>query len=266
MLAKPLIHAAALLALALGLSTPALAVFGGKPVAEGDLVARSLAAILYRDGTGAHLCTATALGPRLMLTAAHCTDGGKSNMKVIFSTTLTDVPNAQLRDVSTIARAGKTPEAAGSFAYNNPDDVALIVLAAPAPGNTIFATFTDGDGTGKVRIAGYGGTSDLRNPGFGKAQLGFDGALRAATTTLAAKGPVLQASQSGGAGMCTGDSGGPAFTVAGKALRIAGVLIGVSAPRTQNDYCRGSAHFISIQRWHDWIVETATTLGQPINP
>jgi hypothetical protein len=184
---------------------------------------------------------------------------------VIFATSLTDVPLERVRNVKAIQRPKPTPEAKGSYAYNNPDDVALIVLDAPAPTGTSFATLTSADGTGAVRIAGYGATSDLRNAGFGKSQIGFDRTLRAAKTSLVAKGAVLTADQSHGAGVCTGDSGGPAFTIEGKALSIAGILIGVSAPKSINDYCRGSAHFVSIARWHSWIVSTAKALGQPLN-
>jgi secreted trypsin-like serine protease len=246
------------------LATPAFAVFGGKPVGSGDLVAKSVAAVLEQDAQGAHLCTATALGPRLMLTAAHCTDGGAKGMKVIFATTLAAVPLERLRNVTAIARGNKTADAKGSFAYNNPDDIALIVLDAPVPAGTAFASLTDGSGTGAVRVAGYGATSDYRNALFGKGEAGFDRTLRAAATSLAAKGAVLVADQSHGAGVCTGDSGGPAFTVAGKSLRVAGVLIGVSAPKSANDFCRGSAHYVSIPRWRDWIVSTAAKLGQPL--
>ena len=254
--------AAALLGLAM-LATPAFAVFGGKPVAPSDLPAKALAAVLYRTADGAHLCTALALAPRLMLTAAHCTDGGASATRLIFATTLVDVPPSQLRDVAAIARAPRTTGAKGSFAYDNPDDLALLVLASDVPKGTVFASLGQGDGTGTVRIAGYGATSDLRGV-VGNGQRGFDGILHLAVTTLTTRGPALVADQSGAAGMCTGDSGGPAFTVAGRTLRVAGVLIGVSAPRSASDFCRGSAHFASIDRWRDWIVATARRLGQPL--
>src|SRR6185369_16679653 len=64
----------AVLVMVLG-AAPASAVFGGKVLRDSDPLAKSVAAILYRDDTGAHLCTAVALGPKLLLTAAHCTAG-----------------------------------------------------------------------------------------------------------------------------------------------------------------------------------------------
>lgn len=262
-----LIRLFGLAALLLGLAVaPAFAVFGGKTVGSGDIVATTLAAVLDQTSKGAQVCTATMLGPRVVLTAAHCTEGGAPGLKVIFATTLVDVPPERLRNVTAVAKAEKTADAKGSFAFNNPDDVALLVLDSPAPAGTTFATLTEGNGTGAVRVAGYGATSELRNGILGNSEVGFDKTLRAAGLSLAVKGPVLTADQSKGTGVCTGDSGGPAFTIAGNSLRIAGVLIGVSASKSASDFCRGSAHYVSIPRWRDWIVETAGKLGQPLTP
>jgi secreted trypsin-like serine protease len=259
-----LIRIAAAVLLAVGLSaSPSLAVFAGKTVGANDVVAKTVAALLSEGGGGAHLCTAVALGPRLMVTAAHCTDGGADALRVIFASSLVDVPEDRLRSVTAISRAEPTAESRGTYPYNNPDDIALIVLDAPVPKGTSFATLGKGD-AGSVTIAGYGATSHLRKAESGKTQLGFDRTLRSARTTLASKGAALIADQASGAGMCTGDSGGPAFAVKGGALSLAGVLIGVSSPRAVNDYCRGSAHYVSIARWRNWIVTTARSLGQPL--
>ena len=128
------------------MAAPAFAVFGGKTVGSGDVVANTLAAVLDQTGHGAQLCTATALGPRLMLTAAHCTEGGASGLKIIFATTLVDVPPALLRNVTAIAkRRTRRPMPRAAMAFNNPDDLALIVLDSPAPAGTTFATLTDGE-------------------------------------------------------------------------------------------------------------------------
>jgi secreted trypsin-like serine protease len=246
------------------LVAPSLAVFGGRTVRDGDPLAKSVAAILYRDDTGAHLCTAVALGPRLLLTAAHCTAGDRSAIKVIFGTTLTDVGNDRIRPVAAIARAGKTAAGKGRYAYQDPDDLALVVLGSGAPAGTRYATLGEASpAPAAVTIAGYGATSELRQPNtLGQRQLGFDGVLRVASVPLSRTDAALLVGDQGrGTGACTGDSGGPAF--AGPAL--VGVLIGVSSPRANNDYCRGTAWFANLGRWRDWIVTTAGTLGQPLN-
>jgi secreted trypsin-like serine protease len=256
--------ALALPVLLLLLVSPALAVFGGKPVGSGDPVARSLAAVLYRDATGAHLCTAVVLAPRLVLTAAHCTAGDRNDMKVIFSTGLSGVPAERLRGVAAVARAQATPEAKGSFAYNNPDDIALVLLDSAAPADIRTARLA-ATPSGSVRIAGYGATSDLRRASaFGKQQLGFGQGLRAATATLQPKGALFVAGQGNGTGMCTDDSGGPAFVAGKDGLSVVGLLIGVSAPRGAADYCRGTAWFTSIPRWAGWIDTSARKLGVPL--
>lgn len=243
---------------------PSLAVFGGKAMRDGDPLARSVAAILYRDDTGAHLCTAVALGPRLLLTAAHCTAGDHSAIKVIFGITLTEIGNDRIRSVAAVARAGRTAAGKGKYAYQDPDDIALVVLGSGAPAGTRFAALAGtADSTAAVTIAGYGATSELRRPNaLGQRQLGFDGILRTTSVPLSKVDPALfVGDQARGVGACTGDSGGPAFV--GQAL--VGVLVGVSSPRANNDYCRGTAWFANLGRWRDWIETTARNLGQPLN-
>ena len=251
---------------ALGLS-PALAVFGGSVVGNSDSLARSLAAILYQDGTGAHLCTAVPLAPKLLLTAAHCTAGDRRLIKVIFGTDLTAITDDRIRAVAAIARAGTTAASKGMYAYQNPDDLALVLLDSAAPTGTGFATLADTlPAATTIRVAGYGATSDLRKPDLsGHHQLGFDKVLRTATVPLLSTGPaLLVADQSRGAGICTGDSGGPAFLPDGKDLTLAGIMIGVASPRANNDYCRGKAYFAAIARWKPWILSAAAAFKQKL--
>ena len=250
----------ALAFLALALS-PALAVFGGKD-ASAEPVARYVAAILYRTDDGAHLCTAVALAPKLLLTAAHCTEGRRADIKVIFATNLTDIGEDRLRAVAEVARAGRTPASKGKYPYNDPDDLALILLDAPAPDGTRFLALSDAPAGGDLTIAGYGATSELRKPNAdGLRQLGFDKRLRAATVPILSVDPALLiGDQTRGAGACTGDSGSPALADG----RLVGILIGVSSTRDTNDYCRGKAYFATLARWQSWIETTATRLGQPL--
>ncbi len=257
--------AIALGVLALGLA-PAYAIFGGKIVGNADPLGHALVAILYQDGTGAHLCTGVALAPRLVLTAAHCTDGDRSDIKIIFSPSLKDVGNAHLRGVAAVARAPRTDASKGTYAYNNPDDVALVLLDQPAPTGTKFATLAATlPSLDKLLTGGYGATSDFRKPNAdGKRQLGFDGILRTVMLPVTATtGALIATDQTRGAAACTGDSGGPAFA-AGDGLTVTGILIGVSSPRATNDYCRGTAHFAAIPRWKPWLEAAAAAFGQKL--
>jgi len=249
------IAAAALVALALTLS-PALAIFGGKLVPSGDPVGKMVAAVLYHDSTGAHLCSAVALRPRLLLTAAHCTSANHGGMSVIFSTVLRDVQSDRIRSVAKIARAASTATGKGTPAFRNPDDVALLLLSADAPAGTSFAHLLAASPK-SIRIAGYGASSDDRALG----SAGFDAALRFATVPVSASSDaLLTADQGHGAGACTGDSGGPALS----GSNVVGVLVGVANSRRSADYCRGKAYFAAIGRWMSWIETTAASLGQPL--
>jgi secreted trypsin-like serine protease len=259
-----LLRLAAPLLLLAAFSPPAFAVFGGRPVGATDLVARSLAAVLYRTADGAHLCTAVVLSPRLVLTAAHCTGGDRDDIRIIFSNGLSGVPPDRLRDVEAVSKPPPTPAAKGSYAYNDPDDIALVLLDSAAPADALPVRLAASAVT-NVRIAGYGATADLRLPNAeGKRQLGFGQGLRAATASLRPRGPTFVAAQPAGAGMCTGDSGGPAFVSGRDGLSVVGLLIGVSAPRGAADFCRGTAWFTSIPRWRDWIGRAAADLGAPL--
>lgn len=263
MLARLLRPVAALLLGAL--ASPAFAVFGGAPVVDGDPIARSLAAILYRTADGAHLCSAVVLSPRLVLTAAHCTEGDRSDIKVIFSSTLAGVPAERLRGAKGIARPDPTPEARGAYAYNNPDDIALVLLDVAAPADTAPVRLSEAAAR-NVRIAGYGAAADLRTPDAqGRRQLGFGQGLRLASATLEPKNAVFVAAQGGRSGMCIGDSGGPAFLAGKEGPVVVALLIGVSAPRGATDYCRGTAWYAGIPRWRDWIRASATKLGAPLD-
>lgn len=246
-------------------ATPAGAIFGGKPAS--GLVASSVAAIRYQtaDG-GVHLCTAVALAPRLVLTAGHCAEGDRDQLRVIFSSTLTLVSADRIRVVSAVARAKPTPASKGKFAYQNPDDLALVLLAAPAPPGTTFASLAEDLPPAAIEIAGYGATSDLRRPDAqGHRQLGFDQILRTTTVSPFSTGTALIVTdQTRGHGSCTGDSGGPAFASDAGALTVVGVMIGVASPRAINDYCRGKAYFAAIPRWREWIVSTAAKFGQKL--
>ena len=250
-------------ALALSLS-PAFAVFGGKSVDAGESLGRAVAAVLSETADGAQLCTAVMLGPQLLLTAAHCVAGDRSKIRLIFSTTLAGVAPDRIRGADAVVKAKTTGASKGLYPYQNPDDIALVRLDAAAPEETVFASLGEIGVNTSLRFAGYGATSELRKPDAdGKRQFGFDKLLRtAAVPLISLDEALLVGDQTQGAGACTGDSGGPAFSADG---HLVGLLIGVSSTRDTPDYCRGKAYFANLDRWTAWIETTADSLGQPLH-
>jgi len=93
----------------------------------------------------------------------------------------------------------------------------------------------------------------------------FDQVLRTTSVPVSsATDSLLTIDQTTGTGICTGDSGGPAFIAAGKGFTVVGIMIGVASPKTNDDYCRGSAYFVSLPRWTSWIESAAAAFKQPL--
>ncbi len=243
----------ALAALAfLMLSAPALAVTGNALPASG-LAAR---AIVMLTDEKEDLCTATALAPDLVLTAAHCVSGRlKRAVKV-----------SQTGQTIAVAHVAQHPRFnfASYLASRATADVALVKLAAPLP--AIIAPVTLAEprrvAAGEtLTIAGFGVTKNGTPLGLGiprEARLAVTG--KPGSLQIRLFDPATRDVRPG-LGGCTGDSGAPAFeTDASGALRIVGVVSWSTAPNDE-DGCGGLTGLTPLLLYRDWIVETAKTLN-----
>ena len=243
----------ALAALAfLTLSAPALAVTGNAPPASG-LAAR---AIVMLTDEKEDLCTATALAPDLVLTAAHCVSGRLKRAVKVYQTGQTIA----------VAHAAQPPRFnfATYLASRATADVALVKLAAPLP--AIIAPVTLAEprrvAAGEtLTIAGFGVTKNGTPLGLGiprEARLAVTG--KPGSLQIRLFDPATRDVRPG-LGGCTGDSGAPAFeTDASGALRIVGVVSWSTAPNDE-DGCGGLTGLTPLILYRDWIVETAKTLN-----
>ncbi len=146
------------------------------------------------------LCTSTLVGPRVLITAAHCVETSLSIRL--------DVGDGAAKD-EYYGSCTVHPK----YASDSSADVALCLMDDPVPvkpfenieGDLLWAKVG-----GKIRLVGYGCiTAEMKK--------GNDGVLRQGETSIASlpSSATNYLSTSGGVALCPGDSGGPAFRPSG---------------------------------------------------
>lgn len=202
-----------------------------------------LAYVQYGGPVDRFSCGGTVVAPRLVVTAAHCvlTGTGRvasaSNFRVLTGTA--DLRQAVPERVSTVSQVLVFPEFDPSRILN---DAALLVLTAPVAVPTLpLATASDqgllAAGT-PIAIAGWGLTevSPPRLPAvLRQAQTAVQSTAvcrRSLRPVLPTYNPESQICVRSGAGLCNGDSGGPAVAQRPDGT---GVLIGIVSLKSAVD-------------------------------
>jgi V8-like Glu-specific endopeptidase len=209
-------------------------IIGGAPVGTGD---PEVYGLMLVDGNFGGICTATLIGAKTLLTAAHCVE-----VSQIYATNLSDLYSAP--ETSFIAaKSWRQHPKYDSNDTANGYDIALIELAKTVPVKPKQWNLSSITGlVGKpVRLVGYGVRDDRTSDGkkYEVAQKIND------LDSL-----LIEFNQSNGKGGCFGDSGGPAFhTFPDGTERVIGVT------SFGEDMCQYNSYYTRVDTFASFITQ-----------
>lgn len=238
-------------------SAPAAdSIVGGEKVARLSAVGKSTVG-LYEKDIG-YICSGTLIAKNLILTAAHCVDAKSKNLIAVFNTEIKKAKKDNLRKVTHWA---VHPSYSQEMKAKDLGDIAILRFEGALPvGYEAAPILFDAQAVQKNKrtiVAGYGlNWTTLISRGAG--------VLR--TTKLDIDEPVYSQTeallgQSVRRGICSGDSGGPAYFEIGGRLHVWGVASrGDSLPLFFVPKCMLFSIFTRVEAYQDWIMSTMASL------
>lgn len=232
-------------------------VMGGERVPEGHSIAQSIVG-LY-DPEFDSVCTGILIAPELVLTAAHCVKYASTELQVVFHRDL----EVAKKDFSLRRRILKAVYHEDYYRENAEDrkDIAVVRIKGRLPVGYVpvtllqdFSAIRDGS---RVFVAGYG-LSKVWPSEEGSGLLRFTD-LEVSDSHFNKN--EIKLNQSSKKGVCSGDSGGPAFIVKDQMIHILGVTSrGDKSKNPLTPRCKKYSIFTRIDGYQDWIKETSEYL------
>lgn len=210
------------------------------PSSDGSAYSGQVLMVLAQAPGRAGFCSGVVVAPNIVLTAAHCV-AAPGATRVHFR----DARGAPV--LLPVARVARHPEyrADAVAARAKSVDLALVETAEPLPSS--FSATALGEAAGAI-----GATFEIA--GFGMTRQGepsSSGHLRSARLVLREPlSNVLLWLDGGGAGACTGDSGGPVFS--------GGAVVGIVAyaQAAVGRGCGGLTQAVRVAPYAGWIQQT----------
>lgn len=216
-------------------------IIGGQVARTGDLVTASTA-LLRIDS---HICTATLVGPRHLITATHCFLGADSN-SIIFAAFGVDLSNPiQVVEVASFVRH---PNYSRQGVLN---DIAVVTLAEDVNSSQQAVAIGSADEVRDslpVIVAGYGShyhgdSQSIRNLSWAETTIG----------EVLPDHSEFQLTIGQKRGVCHGDSGGPTFIFDKntQCLKLIGATVG--SGRGRKNCNEGHGTIMDVSKYTGWI-------------
>lgn len=207
------------------------------------------------------LCTGVLIDKDIILTAAHClrpdlTQNGVSVAATGFAS-FSQVPNTRFAIKKMISHPDFRLERSVGWLFRrdlvNRNDVALVLLEQeveePLRPARLFVEFPANGSKLQVRAYGYGSTFNGDGESQGLRYVDLNASVETANQRI-----VFD--QSGGQGICHGDSGGPSFVYVDGRPRVIGIANNGTGVWLGQDICRSQGAEALVPYHLEWIQNT----------